>query len=303
MSFSFDVKSELSRIGIGRRCCAIAEAYGILLYCNTFRWGEIRIVTEHEGFARRLPQLFKKAFHITFDQLPQEGEEKRNFYLTEEGKLEAIADAFGVERGGLAHHINFGILEDDCCRLAFLRGVFLAGGSVTDPLKDYHLELVTSHLSVSRELISLMGEAGFYPKETKRKANYIAYFKKSGYIEDFLTAIGAPIAAMDMMNAKVEKTLRGSVNRRVNCDAANLDKAVEAAQLQIECIRQLDRLGLLESQPEKLQETARLRLEFPFHTLIQLAEEHNPPLTKSALNHRLRKLLALGRMDQTAVPK
>ncbi len=298
MSFSFDVKSELSRIGLSRRCCAIAEAYGILLYCNTYRSSEIRIVTEHEGFARRLPQLFKKAFHITFDQLPQEGEEKRNFVITDGKKLATIADSFGVERGGLAHHINFGILEEDCCRLSFLRGVFLAGGSVTDPLKDYHLELVTSHLSVSREIISLMGEVGFFPKETKRKANYIAYFKRSGYIEDFLTAIGAPISAMELMNAKVEKTLRGSVNRRVNCDAANLDKAVEAAQLQIECIRNLEKLGLLESQPEKLQETARLRMEYPAHTLIQLAEEHNPPLTKSALNHRLRKLLALVKTEQ-----
>ncbi len=300
MSFSFDVKTELSRIGLSRRCCAIAEAYGILLYCNTYRGSEIRIVTEHEGFARRLPQLFKKAFHITFDQLPGEGEEKKNFVITDSQKLSVIADAFGVARGGLAHHINFGILEEECCRLSFLRGVFLAGGSVTDPLKDYHLELVTSHLSVSRELVALMAEVEFYPKEVQRKANYVAYFKKSGYIEDFLTAIGAPISAMEMMNAKVEKTLRGSVNRRVNCDAANLDKAVEAAQLQISCIHRLEQLGLLESQPEKLQETARLRMEFPAHTLIQLAEEHNPPLTKSALNHRLRKLLALGKTEQSS---
>ncbi len=298
MSFSFDVKSELSRAGLSRRCCAVAEAYGILLYCNTFRRSEIRIVTEHEGFARRLPLLFKKAFHVTFDELPREGEEKRNFAITSGDKLSAILAAFGEEKQGLALHINFAILEEECCRLAFLRGVFLAGGSVTDPLKDYHLELVTSHLSVSRELVALMAEVNFFPKEVQRKANYVAYFKRSGYIEDFLTAIGAPLSAMEMMNAKVEKTLRGSVNRRVNCDAANLDKAVEAAQLQIECIRKLEQMGLLESQNDKLKETAKLRVEYPAHTLSQLAEEHNPPLTKSALNHRLRKLLELGRATQ-----
>ncbi len=309
MSFSFDVKSELSRVGLSRKCCAVAEAYGILLYCNTFRWGEIRIVTEHEGFGRRLPALFKKAFHVSFDQLPQpsqperEGEEKKNFVITDPMKLQTISEAFGQDRQGLAHHINFGILEDDCCRLAFLRGVFLAGGSVTDPLKDYHLELVTSHLSVSRELVALMAEVEFYPKEIQRKANYVVYFKKSGYIEDFLTAIGAPLSAMEMMNAKVEKTLRGSVNRRVNCDAANLDKAVEAAQLQISCIHRLEELGLLESQNDKLRETARLRVAHPAHTLSQLAEEHNPPLTKSALNHRLRKLLELDKTQKTGEPR
>ncbi len=295
MSFSFDVKTELSKAAMGRRCCAIAEAYGIFLYCNTFRSNEIRIVTEHEGLARRLPGLMKKAFRITFDQLPQGEEDKGRFVITDNQKLATIAEQFGVEQGAVAHHINFGILEDDCCRTAFLRGVFLAGGSVTDPQKGYHLELVTSHYSVSRELIALMAEAGFQPKEAVRKANYIAYFKRSGYIEDFLTAIGAPLSAMEIMNTKVEKNLRGSVNRRVNCDAANLDKAVEAAQLQIETIRRLDRQGQLENQPDKLRETARLRVEHPAHTLAQLALEHDPAITKSALNHRLRKLLELGR--------
>lgn len=142
-----------------------------------------------------------------------------------------------MDAGSLANHVNFAVLEEPCCRAAFLRGAFLAGGSVTDPRKAYHLELSTSHYNVSREVPALMREAGFQPKEATRKANYIAYFKQSERIEDFLTAIGAPLAAMEIMNAKLEKNLRGSVNRRVNCDAANLDKAVEAAQVQLEAIR------------------------------------------------------------------
>ena len=118
--------------------------------------------------------------------------------------------------------------------------------------------------------------------------------KQSEYIEDFLTAIGAPVAAMDVMTAKLEKDLRGSVNRRVNCDAANLDKVVEAAQGQLEAIRRLERSGRLETLPDKLQEAARLRAAHPEDTLSQLAEQCSPPVTKSALNHRLRKLVELG---------
>ena len=120
------------------------------------------------------------------------------------------------------------------------------------------------------------------------------YFKQSEYIEDFLTSIGAPVAAMDVMTAKLEKDLRGSVNRRVNCDAANLDKVVEAAQGQLEAIRRLERSGRLETLPDKLQEAARLRAAHPEDSLSQLAEQCSPPVTKSALNHRLRKLVELG---------
>jgi hypothetical protein len=136
-------------------------------------------------------------------------------------------------------------------------------------------------------------EAGFEAKETTRKSNYIAYFKQSDHIEDFLTAIGAPVAAMEIMTSKLERNLRGSVNRRVNCDSANLDKAVAASQNQIDAIGRLRDRGLLEELPDKLQETARLRVENPELTLSQLAELFSPPISKSALNHRLRKLVEL----------
>ena len=302
MSFAAQVKHELCRAGLGRRCCAQAEAYGVLLFCNLFTPGEIRIMTENEAFCARLPQLFKKAFKLEFDRLPQpDSTGKRTYAVTAPEKLAAIREVYGMDGGGtLSNHINFAVLEESCCRLAFLRGAFLAGGSVTDPEKSYHLELATSHYNVSREALALMQECGFHPKQATRKSNYIAYFKRSEDIEDFLTGIGAPIAAMDIMNAKVEKTLRGSVNRRVNCDAANLDKAVEAAQSQLEAIRALEQSGELDVLPDKLREAARLRLDHPEDTLIQLAQQCDPPITKSALNHRLRKLVELGRQKRDA---
>lgn len=296
MSFSAEIKRELCKTALNRKCCAQAEAYGILLYCSSFRQEGIRIVTESEAFAARLPLLFKKAFQLEFDQLPPDRPGKRAFLTTDPAKIAAIGDVYGYGPGeSVALHINFGVLEEDHCRTAFFRGAFLAGGSVTDPDKGYHLELVTSHYHVGREMPALLRESGFEPKSVERKANYVTYFKQSEYIEDFLTAIGSPVAAMGIMNAKVEKHLRGSVNRRVNCDAANLDKAVDAAQGQIEAIRRLEERCALDDLPDKLKEAALLRRENPELTLAQLAALCDPPVSKSALNHRLRKLMELAR--------
>jgi len=296
VTFSAAVKEELCRVQIGKKCCAQAEAYGILLFCNSFTAKEIKIVTENPSLSLRLPPLFWRAFKIDFDVYPEVlGEPgKQVFAIREKKKLDLVWETYGYEPDtSVAHHINYAVLEETCDRISFLKGAFLAGGSVTDPGKGYHLELSTSHYSVSRELSALMGEMGFSPKEATRKANYVTYFKSSAAIEDFLTTIGAPIQAMEIMNAKVEKQLRGGVNRRVNCDAANLDKAVEAAMEQLEAIRRLEENGALETLPEKLREAVDLRRGHPEMTLSELAALCRPPVTKSAFNHRLRKLLSM----------
>ena len=281
MSFSSEVKQELCRVPLSRKCCAQAECYGVLLYCNTFSPREIRVITESDSFAQRLPQLLRRAFRFSFDRLP-DGEGKHIFAVEDPRKLSAVQQLLGGDDRAPALHINFGVLEEKCCRAAFLRGAFLAGGSVTDPRKGYHLELTTSHLSVGREMLALMREMGLEPKAAQRKGNSVVYFKQSDRIEDLLTSIGAPLSAMGVMNAKLEKDLRGSVNRRVNCDAANLDKAVEAAMTQVESIRRLEEQG---------------RLAHPEDTLSQLAQRYDPPITKSALNHRLRKLVELAKAE------
>ena len=293
MSFSNEVKTELCRWAISPKSCARAEAYGVLLFCHSFTDNEVKIVTGCPAFAQRLPELFKRAFRVTFDRKPEGAAQgKETFLITEEGKRAAIGETLGYDPGAtLAHHINLALLEEDACRTAFLRGAFLAGGSVSDPAKSYHLELCTSHYSVSRELPALLREVGFEPKQTTRKSNYVTYMKSSETIADFLTALGAPLASMELMNAKLEKHLRGSVNRRVNCDSANLDKAVDAALEQVDAIQRYARTR--GSLPDKLRETAELRLAHPELTLSQLSVLFQPPITKSALNHRLRKLLDL----------
>lgn len=296
MSFSGDVKEELCRSGLHKKCCAQAEAYGILLFCNSFTAGQVKIVTESPALSLRLPPLFWKAFRIDFDLYPEVlGEPgKQVFGVNEPSKMETIWETFGYEpASSVAHHINYAVLEENCDRYAFLRGAFLAGGSVTDPGKGYHLELATSHYHVSRELSALLPELGFSPKETTRKSNYVTYFKSSSAIEDLLTAIGAPIQAMEIMNAKAEKQLRGGVNRRVNCDAANLDKTVDAAMEQMEAIRRVEETVGLDGLPDKLREAAALRRQNPEMTLSELAALCDPPVTKSAFNHRLRKLMAM----------
>lgn len=297
MSFSFDTKNELCKLPVQKLCCARAEAYGILLYCNTFSSTEVRIITENPNFAARLPKLFKRAFNLQFDRQPELGAPgKMVFQITDRKKLDRIINLLGYDpRQHLVLHINFGMLEEECCRASFLRGIFFAGGSITDPLKRYHLELTTFHLQASREMEVLLRECGYPPKSIARNSSFVTYFKQSDQIEDFLTMIGAPVAAMKIMSAKLEKDLRNSVNRRLNCDSANLDKAVEAAQEQMEAIRKLRTAGLLEQLPDKLQLTAALRLENPELTLSELAEEFDPPVTKSCLNHRLRKIMELAK--------
>lgn len=296
MSFSAEVKTELCRALPARVCCARAELYGVLLCCNTFTPREIRIITESEAFAQRLPKLLAKAFEIEFDRLPSEEEQKFIFQITEAEKLAGIIDALGFDpHQSSVLHINFGLLEEECCRGAFLRGVFLSGGSMTDPLKHYHLELATSHVQASRELQALLTDMGHRPRQVMRGGYQVTYFKTSDQIEDLLTAIGAPLKAMELMNTRVEKELRNGVNRRVNCEAANLDKAVDAAQEQLEAIRILYELDRVETLPDKLKETIILRETYPELTLAQLAAEFDPPLTKSCLNHRLRKLIELSK--------
>lgn len=293
MSFSSEVKSELCRHAVGKRCCAVAESYGALMYCNTFRPNEIKFVTASRDFAARLPKLFKKAFNIEFDRISDGGEGGKGvLQITERSKLEKIYDAFGAEIDNTpVHHVNFGVLEDSCCKISFIRGAFLAGGSVTDPEKRYHMELVTSHYNVSRETFTLLLELGFSPKETLRSGNHVLYFKKADNISELLSTIGATNAGMGILNAKIEKSMSNTVNRKLNCDFANADKVVAAAREQLMAIKKIEReIGIFEL-PEALQQAAILRIANPDASLADLALLSDPKVTKSCLNHRMKKLV------------
>ena len=293
-SFSFKAKSELCRTAVQRLCCARAECYGVLLYCNTFTMQEVRIITENQEFAARLPRLFQRAFNVKFDRLPADepSGSKLIFQITDPDKLRRIVDALGYDsRQSLVLHVNFALLEDDCCRVSFLRGAFLTGGSVTDPEKRYHLEVSTSHVQASREVSALLQEMGFLPRSVMRSGSAVFYFKQSEHIEDLLTTLGAPVAATEIMTAKVDKEIRNGANRAMNCDMANVNKTLDAVAAQQEAIEKLKETGRLERLPDKIQETASLRMQNPELPLAQLAALFDPPISKSCLNHRIRKIM------------
>ena len=296
VSFSAGAKAEICKAFPQKNCCALAQFFGTLLFCNSFGAEGIRIITESREFAQMLPKLLRKAFSMQFDAVPEvDSVGKMSFQINEPGKIARIMTAFGFSpEDTLALHVNLPVVEEDCCKAAFLRGAFLAGGSVTDPGKGYHLEITTTHGSVSRESYALVEECmAFYPKAARRGGGYILYLKQSEQISDFLTFLGAPVSAMGIMEARLEKELNNKVNRRCNCDEANTSKVVEAAQEQLAAIRTLKEQGKLEHLPLKLQQAAQAREDNPSASLTELAAMMEPPITKPAMNHRLKKLVAM----------
>ena len=296
VSFSAGAKAEICRVFPQKSCCALAQAFGILLFCNSFSADGIRIITECREFAQSLPKLFKKAFSVSFDVEPEtEAAGKLVFQITDTEKLDRIMNSYGFSRRDtFALHVNLPVVEQECCRAAFLRGAFLAGGSVTDPAKGYHIELATTHSSVSRETDALMEEVlPFYPKLAVRGGSHVLYLKQSEQISDLLTFLGAPVSAMGIMEARLEKELNNKVNRRCNCDDANTSKVVEAAQEQLSAIRILRERGMLEHLPKKLSQAAEAREKNPESSLTELAGLMEPPISKPAMNHRLKKLVEL----------
>ena len=298
LSFSAAAKAEICRLQPAKHCCALAQCFGILLFCNSFSADSIRIITESREFAYTLPRLFKKAFNLDFDSFPSMASPgKLIFQITDPEKIQTIMEQYGFHPNEtLALHVNMPIVEEECCKASFLRGAYLAGGSVTDPEKGYHLELATTHQSVAAESFLLLSEAlGFDPKKAKRGGGQVLYFKQSDQISDCLTFLGAPVAAMGSMEAKLEKELNNKINRRCNCDDANISKVVEAAQEQLAAIRTLRLRGVVEQLPNKLQQAIIAREKNPEASLSELAAMMEPPISKPAMNHRLKKLLELAK--------
>ena len=259
ISFSGSAKAEICRNIPVKKCCALAECFGILLFCNTFSADSLKIVTESREFGQLLPKLFKSAFNVSFDIFPSlEAPGKLAFQIVDPDKILVIMETYGFTPAEtLALHVNLPVLEDECCKASFLRGAFLAGGSVTHPEKGYHMEMTTTHQSVARETYTLMDDVlGFAPKLTERGGNAVLYVKQSEKISDLLTLLGAGVGSRAIMEARLEKEMSNKVNRRCNCDDANISKVVDAAQEQLTAIRCLRESGVFENLPDKLKQAA-----------------------------------------------
>lgn len=287
MSFTTDTKNELCRLPLGAPCCTLAESLGILLYANRFSESGVRVQSDNPAVRRRICQLLHAAFHV------EAHEQGGAVTVADPDAVGSIFSAFGYERRSIALQLNLALVEEDCCRSAFLRGMFLSGGYLSDPGKSYHLELVTSHYNVSRQVMALLLDMGMAPGFLTRRGNYVLYYKDSSMIEDFLSAAGATGAAMTLMLSKVEKDLRNKVNRKVNCETANLSKTVDAAARQIAAIEKLRAAGILQNLPEPLRQTAEIRVKNPELSLAEMLPLFDPPITKPGLNNRIRKLMKL----------
>ena len=282
MSFSSKVKEELSKECNSPRHCCIAETAAIISMCGKVIFDEkdhvrIEIHTENVTVARKYFTLLKKTYNIDTD-----------VKISEE-QMRSVIDKIG----DLSEPVSPLLIKNSCCQRAFLRGAFLCIGSMSDPQKSYHLEFVCTDEDKARQLQSVIQGFDIEAKIVLRKKYYVVYLKEGSGIVDLLNVCEAPIALMKLENLRIVKEMRNSVNRRVNCETANITKTVTAATRQIEDIIYIrDHYGL-ENLPEPLSQMAEVRLENPDAPLKELGEYLDPPVGKSGVNHRLRKLSEL----------
>jgi len=288
MSFTGKIKTELCAIPFQGECCALAEVMGVLLFAGQFSMSQLKMQSQSAAVRHRMEALFHRVFGL---DLKKDGDS--TLFLKQEDHLRKIFQRMGYPFSSAPLHLNRAAVEEDCDKSAFLRGAFLMGGYVSLSESGYHLELVTSHFSVARELQTLLLDMDMPCGFLQRRGNFVLYYKDSGAIEDFLTAAGASGSAMELMLRKVEKDLRNRVNRKVNCETANLEKTVEASGRQVAAIERLRRSGIWDELPGALRETADIRCENPELSLSEMCLLFDPPLSRSGLNNRMKKLMKL----------
>lgn len=305
MSFSATTKNEIARIESEKKCCKLAEIAGFIRMCGTIKLsggGKINVVllTENPAVARHFKKLIRAYFGTNAGLVIAKTNilKKSHYYeLTIDSTMNAeqILRETGIlmVREG-CNYISDGIYSDliktKCCRKAYLRGIFLGAGTISDPEKAYHLELVCNSETLSNDVKKLVNSFGLHSKSVLRKNSHVVYLKEAEQIIDFLNILGAHGQLLDFENVRIMKEMRNKTNRINNCDSANLDKTINASAKQMENIRLIERVRGLASLPEKLQVAAELRLEHPEASLIELAEMMDPPIGKSGINHRFKKL-------------
>ena len=302
MSFSSEVKEELSEQIASGRHCRLAETAAILSLCGKIVITEndrycVKIQTENLAVARKYFTLLRKTFNIRAEVSARKSRGVRFYSVIVSRDQEArrlLGETCLLDEDGNISEcmspMHHRLLKQNCCRRAFIRGAFLAAGSVSDPEKSYHFEIVCAAPEKARQLQELLASYDVDAKTVLRKRHYVVYIKEGSQIVELLALMGAHISLMQLENVRIVKEMRNSVNRKVNCETANLNKTVSAAVRQAEDIRYIqERIGL-EKLPVDLEETARLRLEHTEASLKELGDMLCPKVGKSGVNHRLRKL-------------
>lgn len=292
MSFASDLKDELCKEVPEEESALHALLYGFLLFSYKFRADEISFSVLHEPTAR----LFAEALmthcgvpaKITFKERVRGTLYK--VCIEKVSERRKVMDAFYHVPGEPHLRINRANIENEEDVRYFLRGAYLVCGSLTNPEKDYHCEFDVSYMNLCKDLSALIGEVLAQPKSTIRRGSYMVYYKESENIEDLLTYIGAPMSAVELMNIKIIKDIKNRVNRRMNCDNANLDKTLNASFQQVQDIKYIFDVKGNTFLSEELRTVAEIRLENPDMSLRELGESVEPPLSRSGVNHRLKRI-------------
>jgi len=301
MSFTAEVKEELARIENAKPCCARAElsalirVEGALHYTGNERF-RLEVATETAPVARKVIKLLHGIYDLKTELTVRRSVLHRsNNYLITVVSQPALSDALkelGIldESHAPTYAVPSWVARKDCCAIAYLRGTFLGGGFVADPHGDFHFELTAESEQVADDLVGLMNRFEMPARVTSRRGTYAVYLKGAEPIVTFLALVGAHRALLRTEDVRIIKEMRNEVNRLVNAETANLQKTAEAAAGQVEAVRNIERTHGLESLPPALQEIAALRLEYPDVSLRELGELAEPPLSKSAVYHRIRRL-------------
>lgn len=282
MSFTQNLKAQLTIYDSSCRLCDSAELAAIIRLCSAYTGDEVTISTENEDIADRIQNLLLRVFKRNVDYINRNGSFR--FFIEPDFFVDKIAPQlmlFGDDSK---------LFYKKCCKGSYIRGMFLGAGSMSDPKKRYHMEFDIKHESYAEKLCNILKKMGIVAKIMKRKGRSVVYIKEYSAIADTLGAMGAVGVAMDIYNISIEKEFRNKANRQSNCEIANIEKATKAASLQLEAIRKIEKTIGLAKLPETLQEIAALRKEFPEESLKELGERLNPPIGKSGVNHRLKRL-------------
>jgi len=291
MSYTTQLKDELIHLRKVSKNFKNQQAYGLILFSRAYSVEDMHILTK----MRKVAELYAA---FIAELIPISG----TITTTEEAgvageRLYTVRADDRHDRYNLLNHFNmlypegvsFDLLGGEEGTAAFLNGAFLACGRITEPEKKYHLEFSLPRKELFEPLKLMLEEVGFRPACVMRRGLPVIYFRESGQIEDLLTFMGCPKLSMEIMGVKILKERRNAANRAFNCDRANINKQMNAAQKQI---AQIQALGI-ENLPEELRDFARLRLDNPHDSLRELGEKSSPPLTRSGVNHRLAKIAAL----------
>lgn len=305
MSFTGDVKRELEKRISNARHCRVAEIAALISMCGDVLIDvedkyQIKLHTETETTAKKFKELLRKTYKIESDINLEENpySHKMNTYTVwvreHEQAIQILEETKILDKTGeIRENLSVGkneILKRDCCKRAYLRGAFIAQGSVNNPNNSYHFEIKTVNEDEAKQIVELFKCFEIESKVVARKGNYVVYIKEGEGIIDALGVIEAPVALMEMENVRILKGMSNYYNRQVNCEAANIKKTVETSHRQQEDIQYIIDHEGISYLPEKLRDIAMIRLENPEASLQELGEMMDPPLGKSGVNHRLRKI-------------